>query len=126
MGKRPMNPNRDMELEAIKTDIKAIRNDMALLKDIKVMLIGNADLGTTGIVQDFGKAKSIITELSDTVEEFTGRVEHIFEWREKYLAGKKEYRAWKTERFRWTFQNIWSVISTVLALILGLKELGVI
>lgn len=99
---------------------------MSLLKDIKVLLIGNKDLGTTGIVQEFDEAKSIITELTDKVDEFTAKLKHIFDWREKYLSGKKEYKAWRTERFRWTFQNIWSVISTVLAVILGLKELGVI
>lgn len=113
----------EMELELMRKDLTETKE---LVRDIKHLLVGNERLSTSGIIQEFEEAKGMLELLQEHITDITNKVKHIFKWRDDYVAGKKEYKAWKTERFRWTFQNIWSVISTVLAVILGLKELGVI
>ena len=89
MGKRPQQNDDEMEFSILKSDLHETKE---LLRDIKILLVGNEELKTGGLKQSVETLNTSVSDLKNKFGDIDSRVVHIFKWRERYIANRKDQR----------------------------------
>lgn len=116
----------DMELEQIKRQLadtnQRVMETNQMVRDIKFAIVGNKELDTPGLRDEFDELRGWLGTLKDQLVDITGKVQHIFIWRDKWVEGRRERSKEILNKWTYVFAAV-GASGTLVGIVIGLKEL---